>query len=378
LGVRSLRMTRRWVDDQVARGVVRQKAVSAWRKASNESHDKASSQDSAYGFSGGESRLQTREPTPETVLLLQKRRIRQQQQQQQLHRESVARRGRPEDTKTTAYVNLVNQVTSEILRRGVFTDKAVRDVLEKHVCDHEGVSRWEAERILSSLRKELGLEARPERAAAAALKDLLFNPASVTLNNPICDSEMSDHELADLLQDADLDDSTALEVMRAIRRDPTGAKDLELSRLAANLNISDLNISFSASNTSSAREKRSQQRQLLIKSFAQHTPATRPRSAVGRKGVRGAAARPISADRAAIAGHRRNDSSSSNTDAAVTARVPLPVAAASNDMQLPETPLHSSESPSSLYQPETEDDEAAADKNKDDDSVSEDIAQESS
>ncbi len=78
--------TKRWIDEQVERGMVRQKAALMAQQQNNPSanggiyvrtHDKESSKDSAYGYSGGESRLATREPTPDTQ---------QQQQQQYQHR----------------------------------------------------------------------------------------------------------------------------------------------------------------------------------------------------------------------------------------------------------------------------------------------------
>ncbi len=83
--------TKRWIDEQVERGMVRQKAALMAQQQNNPSanggiygrtHDKESSKDSAYGYSGGESRLATREPTPDTQ--------QQQQQQYQQRRRSQA------------------------------------------------------------------------------------------------------------------------------------------------------------------------------------------------------------------------------------------------------------------------------------------------
>ena len=59
-------MTKEWINDQARRGMARQRAIDMSKSQFRlENHEKDSSKDSAYGYSGGESRLATREPTPD-------------------------------------------------------------------------------------------------------------------------------------------------------------------------------------------------------------------------------------------------------------------------------------------------------------------------
>ncbi len=125
--------TKQWIDDQAVRGMVRQKALNEGGGSTNRG-DKESSKDSAYGYSGGEnSRLATREPTPDTQQqynMYGSLRRRRQQHQQQPPPSSSNRRlsGRgdslrttgtsfngtsreldSEDEKSSAYVNFVTR-----------------------------------------------------------------------------------------------------------------------------------------------------------------------------------------------------------------------------------------------------------------------------
>lgn len=158
-------------------------------------------------------------------------------------------------------------------------------------------------------------------------------------------------------------------------------------KLLGSLDISNLNISFNANSTAAAsNDQENIERELLVKSFAKvnsknyHFQDRRARSAVPRKSVATRRSRPVSAR-----AKTRQDSSSSNPDnhndtqhpargntvAANHKKMPMPKS------QMPETPLHSSETPrsSSLYQPETEEDDRDHDhdhKGKEETEISED------
>ncbi len=498
---RDMMMTKQWLDDQAQRGMARQRAMQMASAAPGkyghirmqDSHEKESSKDSAYGYSGGESRLQTREPTPDTWQMKQQlqmaagkvvngtnfHRGSRQQQRQQNHgiigRYAMTRSGRDstseaeENTKSSAYVDFINRVTGEILKRGVFTDRTVRDVIEHQVTkwNNSGggtaMTKKEVDMLLSKLKKELGLsKSTPSAGTSTAgslaasysdtnLHDVLYNvrrqekmsnellrrqsrPKSGRLGSSYSGipssgvpgrvasssaDRISERELSDILHDVDLDDSTVEEVLRAIKRSNypsapsqsrqpqfqlsvSSASDDRMLGSAGNLrplfdhmNITDLNISFNTKGEQAAKEKRSQQRALLIKSFAMNHKSpepgssggkSRPRSAIPVKkhSTLSAAGRKSSAFRPISAG--RQDSSSSNPDLAVAskgsaaagvgganrpkssgARKKSVSAAAKKDdsrgvtSQMPDTPLHSSETPrsSDLYQPESEDEDAA-------------------
>ena len=453
-------MTRQWIDDQAMRGMARQRALYLSRY---ESHDKESSKDSAYGFSGGESRLATREPTPDTAMLQQawmngqfksKRNLANRNDRQRLGKQSnvpgnmryLNGHGKDmdsEDEKSSAYVSFVNRVTGDILQRGVYTEKALKDALESNLSNGENgkISKKEKDILLSKLRAELGIGSRSLSTSLSEsnLKDLLMYPSRALASKgkrPLtavsyqkskfrdmapCDTsaiELSDQEMFHLLHDIDLDESTVQELLRASRKNNFSQSNEASSRpkhggpkvkeappetaadnlkIFDSLNISNLNISFNA-NAQAAKEKREQQRALLINSFAHRngnstaaagtTPSDRrPRSATNRKSVTsstGNRGRTAAAAAVAAAANRRpvsagrQDSSSSNPD---NVSIPVPKMRGSKvntsslpqtsvrqkksapepRSQMPETPLHSSETPrsSSLYQPETDEDESS-------------------
>ena len=248
--------TRRWLNEQAERGAARQRAIhmnssntaagkSRYGSGNNKasSYDKESSQDSAYGFSGGEqSKLHTREPTPDTYHL-QAWQLQhfQQQQQRHHHRPVIGRqtsssrktsrspevrqrrsfsndtsvvtpegRGRntpvvvvKEDTnkkktvypdKNMKYVNFLNKVTSDILARGIFTDKAIKEILQCNVskanCNGDQSSQVtpaEAEVLLMKLRQEFGLQQHPSNNNSELLKS-----PQVSLNNSLNDVSLTD------------------------------------------------------------------------------------------------------------------------------------------------------------------------------------------
>lgn len=474
---RDMLMTKQWLDDQAARGMARQRAMEM-SKYRHDSHEKESSKDSAYGYSGGESRLQTREPTPDTWQMKQQAaaaaiantrsfQMRRSRRQNDFHsnRDSTSQ---AEDTKSSAYVDFINRVTGDILKRGVFTDRAVREVLESHVSQYSSssISKKEVEVLMGKLRRELGLKNGSSGVMAlngslsdGNLRDMLYSTrrqeVKVDSSSRLCPGSasmrassaatsrkksvsaeaaldmdrISDQELSDILHDVDLDDSTVEEVIRTMRnrsnvvafQTTTSSNEDRLRESPGNLrplfdhlNITDLNISFNTKGEQAAKEKRTQQRALLIKSFAKNHQnsdsagsgggggRSRPKSAApGKKsslaaGGMGNGGRKPSSFRPVSAG--RQDSSSSNPDMAKAGpavssscrtkstglrKKSAPAAASSNQSQMPDTPLHSSETPrsSSLYQPESEEEVNDADRrdsNRDASDISEDVDNSSS
>ncbi len=396
---RDIMLTRQWINDQAARGITRQKALQGnGNSSSNYYHpfdEKESSKDSAYGYSGGESRLATREPTPEYRL-----------------RGNTGSKGRPpslsaanafktsrelldsEDEKSSAYVGYVTRVTDDILKRGVFTDRALREALERQMKSHDGITTKDVGILTAKLKKELGISSGLQSLSAsmseANLKDLLAarkqvksstTKVQVTLLEEGSVKDLPDQEARKILYEADLDDDTIKEVMRNVQQQgehdqsppssphhhnrlrPSSGQDS--LQIFDSLNISNLNISFNAAaaaNDSKKKEKRDQQRALLIKSFAKNRCQNRPQSAVTSSTSR---RRPGSSTLTRPSSSSRQDSSSSNPDYVVTAAAVAKTVAAKPDVvvtkkysQLPDTPAHSSETPrSSLYQPESEKDE---------------------
>ncbi len=207
-----------WLYDQAIRGRARQKAAMAMIfKGNGVGHhpsypEKESSKDSAYGFSGGEtSRLQTREPTPDTGTYQRHNHhhnlvnVRHQQITNNLSKRkqflnSLGTTVRPTKgrhpkrpyvttpTRTAvagnkrnignrfssasstladsivndpAKIDFLNKVTKDVLNRGVFTDKAIRRALENQLTNHRiatSLSVMEKSSLLSKLRQDFGID----------------------------------------------------------------------------------------------------------------------------------------------------------------------------------------------------------------------------
>jgi len=415
---------RHWIEDQAKRGLARKKALSSMG-ARDRSHDKESSKDSAYGYSGGESRLATREPTPDNYQQRQHARQERAARRRPVSSSHNARFGLPEeragaasggkttrqrhgmsakgpsiaarmmsapesseDERSAAYVNFVTNVTTEILRRNVYTDRALKDVLDEQLARGGAagnVSGRELAVLSAKLRREFGIQpvaslGRTSLSGSLSetnLTDMLRQPNKVNGSKSIAAAAnkeastkdldgLRSQEVAGLLQDADLDDSVIEDVLRAvgqIKDDKTSQQQQQL-RLFDSLNISNLNISFNGD-----QRKRGDNRHLLIQSFAtegsdQHGKEERVASARQRREE-----------------HKRQDSSSSNgqerrVPARPTLAKPPAPAPQSQTGAAQATDTHSSGSPggsSSLYQPEeTEENANKATADEVDSEISED------
>ena len=144
------------------------------------SQEKASSRDSAYWGASADSRGPTREPTPDhsrtaagSRRILGRRRADQQ---------SGGRAGKEQqrDTASPAQLRFLSEVTTDILARGIFSEKGLRAAISSQArkADRE-LSGLEAESLLRQLRAELGVEAGPgqQQGGAADLAALLARPA---------------------------------------------------------------------------------------------------------------------------------------------------------------------------------------------------------
>jgi hypothetical protein len=249
-----------WLYDQAIRGRARQKAAEALnsqQKSCIGYQEKESSKDSAYGYSGGEnSRLHTREPTPDTTNFqhLQQPRIinggrgphhrgppppvsqnpsRRKQFLSSLGTTPSNRRYTPRalpgmtkkpishivELADTAKVDFLNIVTREILSRGVFTDKAIKRALESSLNNvQNNVTMTEKSSLLAKLKQDLGLErptsskplmskfaANPRRSTSESSSSSNIVPKIAIVDNDHQHHrdvrDQLDEELASLLRD---------------------------------------------------------------------------------------------------------------------------------------------------------------------------------
>ena len=214
-----------WLYDQAIRGRARQKAAEALKmnqKMIGYPQEKESSKDSAYGFSGGEnSRLHTREPTPDTnncihppKIMIAKnsqsrisnhtskirnslnnspstthhyRREKYVQNKSSSRSPNDSRRRRGINNKSspirhivdqteTDKVEFLNRVTKEILIRGKYTDKAIKRALESqlnnsgnsHLLLANTVTLSEKSALINKLKIDLGLVQQEQQPSVNA------------------------------------------------------------------------------------------------------------------------------------------------------------------------------------------------------------------
>ena len=403
---RTMLMTKRWLDDQALRGIARRRALV---KSKSELLDKESNKDSAYDFSGGESRLQTREPTPDTYFQhqqnlwrLQNMKLAKKHQREKMSRirAQVKQCDSESEENSKAYVKLVNKVTGDILKRGVYTDKAVLETLEDHAKKCDNVSKKEVEIIFQTLKRELGLTktelGNTLLGSNTSLENLLHTKipvnslscpqrgekmkmkvsnchGKVSLVNSEALNELSDTEISSILNDVDLDDSIVEDLLRTIKFKEEGFQnagmdyeDLESPgnlRLFDSLNITDMNISFNKS-ASSANEKNGHQKALMIKSFS--SGKSHSKDGVRRQGGSSKTAGAGFSTQGKLSTARqmlpssRQDSSSSNPDQATSSKkVPKEKPRPRLQQHQHHSLAMSSETPrsSSLYLPETDEEE---------------------
>ena len=293
-----------WLYDQAIRGRARQKAA-LLRKQFH--HEKESSKDSAYGFSGGEnSRLHTREPTPDANNHLQPRLIHSRlkgprastsstpkKQLGSLHSGSkkgttIIRKSLEMNEYDSHKVDFLNQVTREILSRGLYTEKAILKAVEGQM-DREtaNLSLKQKSDMVQKLKLDLGLDQSRKKKQAYARttseESGASPPAALTRSRPRknpqapialqISSPEPDDSLKSLLKDES--DEEIIEILKSTRqmaKHPSQPSKVNgsSSLTSASLNLTNLNVSFNSSNIQEAKRKLEESRTqaLLVKSFA--------------------------------------------------------------------------------------------------------------
>jgi len=268
--------------------------------------EKDSSRDSAYGYSA-ESRITTREPTPDqgrsSVLLRRKpfNNLRH-KKKQTVRINDDPRYSSSEYEKDKAHLEFLQEVTSHILRKGIYSEKGIRAALSHEMkwSDYK-LSRAESEKLISNLKHELGVDFRND--PAAGLSDILSNKNKMVPGEPNqtnmaasrrtkmaakirkqrpegSDLEnISESEIAGILRDFSLDSDMVEDIVSIIReeeslhescdspRSPLGVKPLPQSptknpRLSpekentAKVGLELFNISFNAGTTTNSNKQR--------------------------------------------------------------------------------------------------------------------------
>ena len=277
-----------WLYEQAIRGRARQKAAKLRKQFY---HEKESSKDSAYGFSGGEnSRLHTREPTPDANNHVQPRII-----------NSRLKAGPPPTLSKSRFNTLpsknlsnrksfdmkeydsekmefLSRVTKEILSRGLYTEKAILRVVEGQMSLGESsLSAKEKAGLVQKLKSDLGLEKRLHPQLSSDSSSSPTRPKTCqnrlqkqqTLSSP-------DDSLRSLLRDES--DQEIVEILKRTRKSQKSAAKLQPREavkphpalLSTSLDLSNLNVSFNSANIQEAKRKLEESRTqaLLVKSFA--------------------------------------------------------------------------------------------------------------
>ncbi len=326
-----------WLYDQAIRGQARQKAAEALKIHKQQQkkffQEKESSKDSAYGFSGGEnSRLHTREPTPDTnnqalnhrlhsrggppPPVCQNPSLRKQfsatfanhqrwprtAPTRQASSNSKACNNHIVDASDTSKVDFLHQVTQEILSRGHFTEKAIKRALESHLNNQNSynLSHSEKSDLVNKLKENFGLL----DTAKSSFKRPLFkmSKASPALGQRSTGSESSsevrvakkspkiidfDDDLSSICKDES--DSDIVQIVKAALRTKKDEPDRPRAKapvaakhpaaaitgggLFNSLNLTHLNVSLNSSNMQEAKRRLEENRTqaLLVKSFAAKT-----------------------------------------------------------------------------------------------------------
>lgn len=317
-----------WLFDQAIRGRARQKAAEALRGQQKLFQEKESSKDSAYGFSGGEnSRLHTREPTPDTNnSQLQPRIVNHHYQgrlsrgppppvcqnpalRKQFNRFSppTSRTRRPTtsippdrtglvDVHDTKKVEFLNIVTREILRRGHFTEKGIKRALESQLCCHNITALSVAQKtdLINRLKENFGLaEQKQHKNFSSSLGSSSSEDKIDAKGSPpqIVNSDYDD-DLSSIFKDES--DSDVVNIVKsAMRPNSTNEKRTDRPRPAAIavekdddlvprlklplasrnddlFNLTNLNVSFNSAKMHEAKRRLEESRTqaLLVKSFA--------------------------------------------------------------------------------------------------------------
>ena len=281
-----------WLYDQAIRGRARQKAALLRKQFY---HEKESSKDSAYGFSGGEnSRLHTREPTPDANNHLQSRLIhsrlkRPRTPQAKKPLNSLLQSGSSKiQTRCSknlemkeddhAKIDFLNQVTREILTRGLYTEKAILKAVEGQMDRQTNLSLKQKADMVQKLKLNLGLDQGLKKQAYARTtsEESGTSPPPTRpprpKKNPQAQIQISSPEPDDSLKSLlkDESDEEIVAILKSTRQKEKHPSKPSSIVHSSYLNLTNLNVSFNSSNLQEAKRKLEESRTQasLVKSFA--------------------------------------------------------------------------------------------------------------
>lgn len=276
-----------WLVEQAERGRARQRAlmmrsenarINDNSKHSNERpfREKESSRDSAYGYSA-DSRMPTREPTPDSRMQsTQHRRVlgnlKAKKDTQKRHAKEGTKKDQSEYENSNSHLKFLTDVTNDIINRGIFSEKGLRSAINSQVKKKEHkISSIETENLLKELKLQLGIEGsnggQRRNTSNHSESRYIYNgkkslpptpPNRKTLQNirelakkkqpddKLLD-DMSEKQISALLREASLDSDTVNSIMDIISKDRESDKDsTDSPKLFNSVNISNFNISFNA------------------------------------------------------------------------------------------------------------------------------------
>ena len=277
-----------WLVEQAERGRARQRAL-LMRSKNTEIHEntkfrderpcreKESSRDSAYGFSA-DSRIPTREPTPDSRMQSSqyKRILGNFKPKREMQKVKTNKKCAIKDPKeyddSNSHLKFLTDVTTDIINRGIFSEKGLRSAINSQVKkDEHKMSSLETESLLKELKMQLGIEANidgqkichsinPNLCLDAEKKSrlpptppnrkMLQNIKEMTKKKKGEDKlldDLSEKEITDLLREASLDSDTMNSVMDIIAKERESDKEsTDSPKLFNSVNISNFNISFNA------------------------------------------------------------------------------------------------------------------------------------
>lgn len=200
-----MRQKQEWLYDQFQRVRARQRAALIIKRQEN-GVEKASSKDSAYGYSGGEtSRMHTREPTPDNHNNVNggfprgfsRYASRSKHMMNKLNGSIPSQRpnqppplAKPrQEAKhvriNTTYLKVVSEVTNEILKSSSFTEHSVKRILYNHLSNSKekhNLTKSEVEDLFMTLKCELGLESSKTQKG---IQDLLMPDGRPSSSKPV-------------------------------------------------------------------------------------------------------------------------------------------------------------------------------------------------
>ena len=218
------------------------------------------------------------------------------------------------DRADTDKVEFLNKVTREILRKGVFSEKAIKRALDSQCCLHaknETITVNDKVALTAKLKEDLGLIEKSHQKRTSMARSTSESSSLSSINNPNTvgyfdpilarsrdqnknEEEDDDDELSSLLVDES--DADLVAILKSVLRKDTAPKMIiennyaspdsdededtprrklpvastSPGKLFESLNLSNLNVSFNSSTMAEAKRRLNESRTqaLLVKSFA--------------------------------------------------------------------------------------------------------------